>query len=69
MVVEILQKHWYTKLFHSSAPSGKEKNSNEGMKIPVEPLCVIFRSDSKVYGNPENLIYILFKYKKMLVLH
>jgi len=34
------------------------------MKIPVESLWVIFRSDTKVYVFPENLMYILFKYKK-----
>ena len=37
------------------------------MKIPVETVCIMIPSDSKVYGNPENLSYILFKYKKMLV--
>jgi len=40
------------------------KKTNEGIKIPVELACVIFRPDSKVYRYPENLIYILFKYKK-----
>ena len=39
------------------------------MKIPVEPVCIIFRSDCKVYGYPENLNYILFKYKKKSQCH
>ena len=70
------QRNWHGRgdlvetLVHKIIPllcsewKGKDKNSNERMKIPVEPVCVIFRSDGKLYDYPENLIIILFKYKK-----
>jgi len=41
--------------------------TEEGMKILGEAVCVMIPSECKVYSYTENLSFILFKYKKMLV--
>ena len=46
-----------------SERKGEGKKNNQGMKIPVESVSVMFRLASKVYGYADNLSYILFKYK------
>jgi len=43
---------------HCSKCKGQYKKTNEGTEIPVEPVCVIFRSESEVYVYAENLSYI-----------
>jgi len=59
MVMENLKERWYPKLFHSSAFQWKGKHkTNDVMKIPVEAVCIMISSDSKVYDYQK--IYSLF---------